>query len=1804
MRTNPIPLITALLFTLSAASQEQRYDLLLKNGKQSTSPNITKENIGRFNQSAARTNGKAYAIIQFNNLPGEVAIRQLKDAGIELLNYIPYNTYSATVTGNLDDVSLKQLDIRSVYVPQPEQKVLPQLVDGVYPSWSIKQPGTIDLWLNIAKSFSIPEVTSLLQSLNAEITETKFSKYYVLGIRTSPSRITEFASLPYVEYVEPAPHEDQPLIDQSRSNSRANVLQAPVASGGRGLNGENIVIGIGDNALPFHTDFTSRIIDRAGAPPNYHGTHVHGIAGGAGILKELYQGYLPKSKLLSQVFSGVWLNAPAYYTDHRMVVTNNSYGAIVNECSYNGLYDQYSRMLDLLSVSLPKVQHVFAAGNSGTGSGYAPCPPYPTDFRTVLGSYQSAKNVLTVGNTYADGIIFPQSSRGPVKDGRIKPEITAQGSLVMSTATFAPYFRNTGTSMAAPAVSGGLGLLYQHYRGLHGDTDPDNALMKAILCNTATDKGNPGPDYTYGFGWMNLLRAVEVLEKNQYLTNSISTGGNNSFNVSVPANTAQLKVMLYWNDPAAAAVSSLALVNDLDLSVVNGSTTYLPWRLDTLPANVNNPAVRAADHINNIEQVTIDNPAPGTYSINVSGTAIPVNGPQQYVVVYDTVMNATTLTFPAGGEKLLPGETIVVNWDAFGTSANDFTLDFFDGSSWSTVNAAIPASARQYNFVVPSIATELARFRITRNSTSMVSTGNPVTILGAPRIVRSDSTCEGYMHLKWRTVTGATDYEVMKLANGEMINAGFTADTVFLLTGLPVLTETWLSVRARINGVTGRRDTAFVVRAFTGNCDSSIYNNDLKLDAIVSPSSSGRVFTSTALTASMPVTVRIKNLDNAPAPAGNITVSYRVNGGSPINHIITNPVIPALGTLDYTFTSDPLPMSAVGTYSIEATVLQPGDPYAGNNSLTRVFKQLDNQPVPIATPWLDNLEAAASQDLRENQMGLNGLDRYDFFGSTIYRRLRSFVNTGIAFSGSKAITMDVYGFIGSLVNIDSLTGTYNLTGHDVNTEDIRLDFRYKNHGQTNHAANKVWIRGADNQNWIEVYDLYANQLPADEGYKLAQSISISDSLKAHGQVLTSSFQVRWGQAGSWNMADAQTAGGYSFDDIKLYRATDDLQLLAIDTPVSNSCGLNASTPVRVIVRNNAETATANPVPVRYRVDGGSWITENIPPIAANATVTYTFTTPIGALSTGAHLIETEVDYPTDDYFDNDTASLTINNSPVIAAFPYLQDFEAGNGDWYSNGKQNSWEYGTPSSYKINRAASGSKAWKSRISGNYNDQEKSYLYSPCFDLTGMTIPTLSFSVALDLEDCGNGGLCDGAYAEYSTDGKTWSRLGAVGQGTNWYNRNYSGGTNPVWSTQNYTRWHVATIPLPLNVSRLRLRFVITSDASVNREGIAIDDIHVYDNIYGIYPGPTMTSPVTQTISGGTTWINFLEPGTNKLIASVQPNNQDLGITNAQCYINTGPVRISKDQLYHDRNITIIPEPGKENLADSAIVRFYFLDTETERLISATNCPACYKPGSAYELGVSKYSHPDNTVENGTIDDNLINYWLFINSSKARKVPFDKGYYAEFKVKNFSEFWLNNGSFDNNQPLPAQLTSFTAKKQNAKDVIAEWTTASEFNVNRFELELAKGNSGYQQNSFIKIADIAATGNSTTERSYRFLDTEQNKAGVRYYRLKIINNDGSWQYSAIRPVVFSDEVNWQVYPNPSPGIFNFAFQAETGELIRGVIYDVSGKLVYKFEVTANGFQQKLTLDLPPATLKAGMYLLRVSAGVRQQEFRLIRQ
>src|SRR4029079_10104426 len=113
------------------------------------------------------------------------------------------------------------------------------------------------------------------------------------------------------------------------------------------------------------------------------------------------------------------------------------------------------------------------------------------------------------------------------------------------------------------------------------------------------------------------------------------------------------------------------------------------------------PAVRRVDTLNNMEQVTIDNPASGTYTISVNGTDIPF-GPQKYYIVYEFWDDNITVTYPIGGEGFVPGETEVLRWDAFGTASNfqvEYSTD--NGTSWNSIGTA-SGITRQYDWLVPN----------------------------------------------------------------------------------------------------------------------------------------------------------------------------------------------------------------------------------------------------------------------------------------------------------------------------------------------------------------------------------------------------------------------------------------------------------------------------------------------------------------------------------------------------------------------------------------------------------------------------------------------------------------------------------------------------------------------------------------------------------------------------------------------------------------------------------------------------------------------------------------------------------------------------------------------------------------------------------------------------------------------------------------------------------------------------------------------------------------------------------------------
>ncbi|HSK12256.1 MAG TPA: T9SS type A sorting domain-containing protein, partial [Phnomibacter sp.] len=608
-----------------------------------------------------------------------------------------------------------------------------------------------------------------------------------------------------------------------------------------------------------------------------------------------------------------------------------------------------------------------------------------------------------------------------------------------------------------------------------------------------------------------------------------------------------------------------------------------------------------------------------------------------------------------------------------------------------------------------------------------------------------------------------------------------------------------------------------------GDCNGAMSDNNLKLDSIVSPLT-GRMFTSGALTAATPVVVRVRNLDNA--TVASFAIKYRINEGDYTEAIINTP-LPALGT--YTHSFPPIDLSVAGSYTVTAIVqnLSANDPHTADDTLQTVVRQLPNVPVDLSTPLNEGFEDATNATIQRPVRGLAGTTRWDYVNQDPLARLRTFVTPDVARSGSRAITLDVSKSIPRVVDpFNQLIGTFNLQNYNTTASEVRLAFHYKHHGITQlpHAGNKLWVRGKDTDPWIELFDLGANQ-PVNAGeWKEIPALEVNDILKQNGQEFSSSTQVRFGQYALYSMADNENFAGLSFDDISLFLAANDVQLLEITAPSPFECANGLNALVTIKVRNGMPVALSN-IPARFRMDGGTWVEETIPSIPAKSVAEFTFQTSASWLTFGKILLEAEVRMPGDNIPGNDQTSLTILRQPVISTFPYYQDFENGPSGFIADGIRSTWEFGTPASLRINTAASGVNAWKTRLRGDYQDLERSYLYTPCFDISGLSQPMLSFSLAYSFEDCRRFNVvCDAGWMEYTTDGgRTWQKLGAYGQGESWYDHE----AGQTWMLADQTDWREAIIPLPKHDGIIRLRYVLSSDQGSTREGLAIDNFHIYN-----------------------------------------------------------------------------------------------------------------------------------------------------------------------------------------------------------------------------------------------------------------------------------------------------------------------------------------------------------------------------------------
>ena len=444
---------------------------------------------------------------------------------------------------------------------------------------------------------------------------------------------------------------------------------APVAQ--FGADGTNVTVAIVDDGVTipgqggfYITSANAVDADLHGAAPGATSSHGHlnaSIVGGrmpfSGILDPLGYNYglgvAPGVSLLNVPFvlasylgsEGDAYNDVVTTTGTNGVlgsIANNSWGAGLNA----GVYDSYTAMFDGFvrdassAAGIDPISLIFSAGNQGPAA-MSLTRPHNAKNLIAVGNSENIRPEFSSSTNNMDDLDF-FSSRGPAADGRMKPDIVAPGAQITGgrgtvtcsgpgapNCTFdAVHASGVGTSHAAPQVAGAAAIFTQYWKSRSSGVNPSPALIKAAIMNTGQEMNGSGtasplPNTSEGWGRLNMkfmidpTVAVRRIDQTTVLT---APGDFLSFSGSVSDTSKPIRVALVWTDPPAAA--DPALVNDLNLSVTVGGTTYK----GNVFSGGNSITGGAFDTLNNVEMVRLPAGTPGGTTVSVTVTAAALNG--------------------------------------------------------------------------------------------------------------------------------------------------------------------------------------------------------------------------------------------------------------------------------------------------------------------------------------------------------------------------------------------------------------------------------------------------------------------------------------------------------------------------------------------------------------------------------------------------------------------------------------------------------------------------------------------------------------------------------------------------------------------------------------------------------------------------------------------------------------------------------------------------------------------------------------------------------------------------------------------------------------------------------------------------------------------------------------------------------------------------------------------------------------------------------------------------------------------------
>jgi hypothetical protein len=630
--------------------------------------------------------------------------------------------------------------------------------------------------LNQEKEQNFFIVTGDVDKLKQFLTEKKLHQNIVseyrnsnlFVIRTSWRIIDSiFISSPLITFIDTVrtPKEETIIDGFDLALNKLNLVHDRFKT----INGTGTIVSVKENK-PDSTDIDlkGRFVTTTSASGiiTSHATIMSTIIGGGGNTYTTGKGAAWGASISSSNFANLLPDSDADYKKYSIDVQNHSYGTGIEN-----YYGADAAAYDASTISNPSLLHVFSAGNSGdkssTSGPYSGIP----GFANLTGSFKMAKNILTVGAIESGYNVAPLSSRGPAYDGRVSPQLVA--------------FGQDGSSGAAALVSGTTLLLQQAYKQSGAAQLAPSALIKSVLLNSADDVGPIGIDFQSGYGNLNAYNAMQSIINKNYFSGTIANGEQQTHSLVLPGNVQRLKVTICWNDHPANANSTSALINDIDLRLTDAvsGNSWEPWVLNNFPDpdSLTVAPIRKRDSINNVEQITIDNPSAGLYTLVVNGFHIP-QGPQSYYISYQwDSISQFNWQYPTATDQILARSNTILRWKStFNASVGTLYYSQDGGNVWTLISDKIDLHKSYVQWSTPALHAPVL-FKMIVDGHDFVS---DLAVISSRLITGVGFNCNDSFSFYWNKVPNISSYTVYRLGNTYLEPLLSTNDTSVVLKKL------------------------------------------------------------------------------------------------------------------------------------------------------------------------------------------------------------------------------------------------------------------------------------------------------------------------------------------------------------------------------------------------------------------------------------------------------------------------------------------------------------------------------------------------------------------------------------------------------------------------------------------------------------------------------------------------------------------------------------------------------------------------------------------------------------------------------------------------------------------------------------------------------------------------------------------------------------------------------------------------------------------------------------------------------------